>query len=359
MDERTRPRVLVPAVVLFLFCLSLGSVTAKSLSSAAKAELRFLTWSEYMDPLLLDEFERRFNAKLTEVYFESDDMRDDMLVETDGKGYDVILVSGIVLDAYRRRGWLAPLGDTEVPNLRHVAARWLDLFPEARGYAVPFFWGTTGIGYRKDLVQGAIDSWMQLYRPAEALRGRIYMAKQGRDVVGMALKALGHSANSSDDEDLDEAEELVLAQKPYVKAYSYPSLNANSGLVTGAIHAAMMFNGDVLVAQQHQPAITYVVPREGGNLWVDYLVVTQSSERKQLAYQFIDFLNEPPIAARLARFVHYASPNKGAEALLPPEFLGDPIIYPTPEVLKRCEVYTRLPPQATRRRNTIFARLLQ
>lgn len=359
MDGKIRPRVLVPPVVLFLFYISLAPVAAEVQSPAPKAEIRFLTWSEYMDPGLIGEFERRFHAKVTEVYFESDEMRGDMLVETDGKGYDVIVVSGDLLRAYRKRRWLAPFGDTEVPNLRHVDSRWLDLYPESRGYAVPFFWGTSGIGYRKDLVDGTIDSWTQLYRPSESLRGRVYMPKHGRDVIGMALKALGYSANSSDSEELADAERLLLAQKPYVKSYSYPLLTEDSELVTGAIHVAMMFSGDALMLNQHHPAITFVLPKEGGNLWVDYLVVAEASERKQLAYQFIDFLNEPPIAARLARFVHYATPNKAAEALLPSEFLRDPVIYPDPEVLERCEVYDHLPPHATRRRNAIFARLLQ
>ena len=85
----------------------------------------------------------------------------------------------------------------------------------------------------------------------------------------------------------------------------------------------------------------------------------QASEHKALAYQFIDFLNEPTIAARLAQFVYYATANKAAEALLPEEFLEDPVIYPPPQVLKHSEVYTHLPPRAQKRRNGIFARLLQ
>jgi spermidine/putrescine transport system substrate-binding protein len=337
----------------------LWSGTAAGGPQTIRAELRFLTWSDYMDPGLLEEFERRFHVKVTPVYFESVGMRDGMLVETDGKGYDVILASGISLRFYRKRGWLARLGDAEVPNLKYLDRRWFDLFPESQGYTVPFFWGTTGIGYRKDLVGGEIDSWMQLYHPSESLRGRIFMSESGRDVIGMALKALGYSANSTDRKEIEEAETLLLEQKPYVRAYASPSLSQSSVLVTGEIHAAMMFNGDVSVVKKHHPEIAYVLPKEGGNLWVDYLAVGQASRRKQLAYQFIDFLSEPSVAARLARFVRYATPNQAAEALLPSEFLEDSAIYPDSQILERSEVYTHLPPRALRRRNAIFARLLQ
>ena len=357
---RFRRRGEFPAIVCtILFAAAFAVAAADSPTETPKKELIFLNWSEYMDPGLLEEFEKRFNVKVTEVYFESDETRDDMLVETDGKGYDVILASGITLRNYEKRGWLAPLGASEVPNLKHVDARWLDVFPESRGYAVPFFWGTTGIGYRKDLVQGEIDSWMQLYRPGEGLRGKFFMNKYSRDVVGMALKALGFSANSTDSSELAAAEALVFEQKPYVKDYFYPALNAKSALVTGKVYAAMMFNGDVLMVQEHHPEITYVLPKEGGNIWVDYLAVGEASTKKDLAYQFIDFLNEPEIAARLAQFVYFATPNKAAEGLLPREFIEDPVIYPDAATLQRSEVYSHLPAKVIRRINGIFARLLQ
>jgi len=351
------PRALATAVVFGLCFVWLGAAVAER--QQAGPELRFLNRSEYMDPELLREFEGRFGAKVTVIHFESDEMRDDLLLETDGEGYDVILSGGISLRAYRRRGWLARFGQAQVANLKHLDRRWFDLFPESRGYAAPYFWGTTGIGYRQDLVGRELDSWMEIYRPAESLRGRIYLNKSGRDVIGMALKALNYSANSTDSMEIGEAEKLLLEQKPFVRAYAYPVPNEHSPLVTGEIHTAMMSSGDALMVKQHHPEISYVLPKEGGSIWVDYLTVGQASRRKGLAHKFINFLNEPVIAARLARFVHCATPNRAAEALLPRQFLEDPIIYPGPEALKRSEIYTHLPPRALRRRNSIFARLLQ
>lgn len=345
---------------LFL-CFTLNSplVLATEPVQQPPRDLVVLNWSEYLDPDLISEFEQQHNAKITEVYFESDDLRDDMLLETSGQGYDVAIVNGANMETYRKRGWLAPLTEQQVPNLRHVDARWLDAFEGVRGHAAPHFWGTTGIAYRKDLVEKPITSWMELYKPAEYLRGKIGMVENARDTIGMALKALGYSANSSDTQELEAAEQLLLEQKPYVRNYGYLLLSEDSALVSGELIATILYSGDALMVQEHQPEVEYVVPEEGGNIWVDYLVVLEGSGQKDLAWQFIDFLNQPENAARLAEYVYYATPNKAAEKLLPAEFLEDPIIYPDAASLKKSEFYTPLPAAAVRKRNLIFSGVRQ
>ena len=343
---------------LFVFLSSLAFAADSSLHPEPR-ELVLLNWSEYIDPDLVEKFETQFNAKLREVYFESDDLRDDMMLETDGKGYDLALVNGISVDLYRKRGWLSPVSETQIPNLIHIDKRWLEAFPGLEGYTVPYFWGTMGIAYRKDLVPAPLTSWMDILQPAGYLRGRIGMVENSRDSVGMALKALGYSANSSDSKQTKAAEQLLLAQKPHVKTYTYIALSEESALVSGDIIAAMLYSGDALMVQEHHEEIDYVVPTEGGNIWVDYLVVLENSKNKELAVAFLNFLNEPENAAQLAEFVYYATPNMAAEKLLPAEFLEDPIIYPSQAVLSRSEFYKPLPPRASKKRNIAFSRVLQ
>jgi spermidine/putrescine transport system substrate-binding protein len=335
-----------------------GLAGGDTLPSPAK-NLVILNWSEYMDPELIEKFEAEFNARISQVYFESDDLRDDMMLETDSVGYDLVLVSGISLENYRKHGWLAPLEKEKLENLKYVDPHWMNAFPASADYAVPYFWGTLGIAYRKDLVDRPPTSWMDILRPPDYLRHKIGMIDASRDLFTVALKALGYSANSSDLAEIAAAEELLLAQKPYVKTYNYLALNDKSALVTGDIIAAMLFSGDALMVQEHNDNIEYVVPTEGGNIWVDFLAVLDSSKNKDLALAFINFLNEPENAAQLAQFVHYATPNKAAEKLLPPEFLSDPVIYPSKDALKNSEFYTSLPPRALKKRNIAYTRITQ
>jgi spermidine/putrescine transport system substrate-binding protein len=327
--------------------------------ASANKELIFLNWSEYIDPDIVQQFEQRHKVKLHQIYFETDDTRDDLLLETDGKGYDLVLSAGSVLRTYKKQGWLAPITKQQVPNLKHINQKWLDAFADANGYAIPYFWGTTGIAYRKDLLGYDITSWKQLFEPNKKLSGKILMANSVNDVIGMALKSKNYSANSTNPEEYKQIEKLLMQQKPHVKAYAYMALNEESALVKGNVYASMAYSGDALFIKDIEPNIEYVLPEEGGNLWVDYIVVMQSSKNKQLAYEFINFLNEPEIAAQLAEFVYYASPNKAAEKLLDKEFLSDPIIYPDKQALQRSEFNQYLPARIRRMRNNIFNHVTQ
>ena len=323
-------------------------------AAEAKRELAFLTWADYLDPSIVPEFEAHCGCKLTQVFYETDDARDNMLLENDGAGYDVVIINGVMLHTYQARGWLAPLEERSMPNVAQVEPKWRSAFAAAQVYAVPCFWGTMGIAYRKDLVAAPISRWCDLLRPQEALRGKIAMIDSARDLLTAPLKCLGASLNGTDSEVLHRVRQLLLEQKPFVGSYSYVALTEKSSLVSGDVVAAIMFNGDALMVKEHEPNIEFVLPEEGGQLWVDYLTVMARSHNKDLAVAFIDFLNRPEIAARNAQFVHYATPNRAAAKLLPAPLLADPVIYPDAEALKHSEYYARVPPRTERTSSEIF-----
>jgi len=351
-------RRLLCRAVAALVLASLASVAPATATGDGRNELVIFTWSEYIDPGVVAEFERETGAAVRFVYYESDDTRTRTMTSTGGAEFDLILVAGVSLRAYVRRGWVAPLSEMDIGNLDHVSARWRTAFEDARTHGVPYFWGTTGIAYRRDLVPEPIRSWRQLFVPDETLRGRIIMVRSTRDLVGMALKALGYSANSEQRSQIDEAGRLLLDQKPFVRSYVYSSLSEKSPLVRGDAWAAIMYSGDALLLKSLHPSIEYVVPVEGSNLWADYFVVSSSSSRKRLAARFLGFLNRPDIAARNAEYLHYATPNEAGLELLPAEFRADPVVFPSAEVLSQSEVYRELPPRAMKSASAVVARVV-
>lgn len=270
--------ILLIPLCLFIFCES--GMADNSLKGNIDDRLVLLNWSEYLDPEVLEEFEEKFGIGITEVYFETDEIRNDMMVSSDGQGYDLVVTSGVDVRNYAGRGWLAPISEAQVPNLKHVNPKWRNAFVEANKYAVPFLWGTLGIAYRSDRITRPVTSWMDLFKPHEDLKGKIIMIKDSRDLIGSALKGLGYSANSTVKEELDSAKKILLSQKSFVKSYSYVSLSEKSSLVTGDAHMAMIYNGDALMLQEHEPSITYVLPREGSILWCDFFLVLQTSKKK-------------------------------------------------------------------------------
>lgn len=338
-------------LLVLLLCLALPPI------SYAEQELTILNWSDYMDPELVAKFEKEKGVVVKQNYFISDDDRDDILQDNNAEGFDVVIVNGANMRSYIKRGWLAKIPESNIPNRQHIHPRFYKLFLNTFDYGVPYFWGSLGVVYRKDLVSSPINSWHDLFRPKDELHNKIAMLGSSRDLVGMALKSLGYSANSESPKELKEAEKLIQAQSPFVDSYSYISLQEKSGLVTGDIVAAMAFSGDALTLKEFNENIMYVVPEEGGNIWVDFMAVLSHSTNKKLAMKFIDFMNRPENAARQAEFVYYPTPNSAAEKLLPREFVEDPEIYPPQEVIARSESYTKISPRAMKKRHEILSRV--
>ncbi|MCV6638283.1 spermidine/putrescine ABC transporter substrate-binding protein [Candidatus Albibeggiatoa sp. nov. NOAA] len=306
-------------------------------ATSSPTELVLYGWVDYIDDEVIAEFEQRFNAKLNLTYFESEDTRDRTLFRTGGKGYDVFIVTGKDIDIYQKRGWILPLGEEKIPNIKYVTPRWIDAWPSAKEYAVPYLWGTTGIIYRSDLVKEEITSWKQFFKPLPYLKDKITIFDEYRTVIGFALKTLGYPFNSEDKVHLKEAQKLLFTLKPYVQTYGAFDLEEDSGIVTGDVWMGLGWNGDALALQEFNDSIRYVIPKEGGEIWVDYFVVSSQSKVPELAIQFVNFMQEPRINAKNAETMSYAASNDKAKEFLSAEHLNNPVIYPDAEVLANSE----------------------
>lgn len=326
--------------------------------AVAQRELIYLNWREYSDTELMAAFETRFHAKIREVLFQSEDERDRLLVEQQGKGFDIVNVSERVTEGYVKLGWLEKLDPQLLPNLKHVDPRFMAIRKEIQGYVAPNMWGTIGIGYRRDLVHEPITSWKQLFQPAEYLKGKIFMLHDTLEVTSLVFRALGYTPNDyNQPQALRRVEEVLLQQRPYVRAYGVLHSGTESLLVSSEIVMVLAWNGDVRYLREKEPNIAYVVPDEGTNLWVDFHAILSGSRNRLLAYQFIDFLQDPVNAARLSQTFSYAPTNKAALQYLPPEFLQDPIIFPPAAVLEKSAFLPRLPPRTKKAWNQLFSNI--
>ncbi len=326
--------------------------------SGVGRQLIIMTWSEYTHPDHVAAFEAETGVTVRFVYYKSDTHRDRMVGETHGRGVDLMVVEGSKLAVYRKRDWIAPISADRIPNLRHIAPRWRRAYPAAETHAVPYFWGTLGIIYRRDLVAEPILSWHHFYTPDDpTLIGRMVLIQDPIEVVGTALLALGSSFGATDPAALDRAAELLQAHRPYVHSDNYLNLDEESAVVRGDVHVAMMYSGDGLVVQSHHPELVYVTPEDGTVLWIDYWCLARHAQAPDLAVRFIDFINEPSRAAEAAQYFHYPTPNQAAEMLLPASFRGDPQVYPPEDLIEMSERFETPDPRSLRRRNEIYSRI--
>lgn len=339
---------------VFCFVFFVGLHPANGFSNT-KDRLLVFSWADYIDPELVSKFEQQSGVEVEIAHFNSDDERNTVLSEGDGQGIDLVMMSGESLKLFSEQNIFAKPTPENIPNLEHIEPKWRDAFDGARDYGVPYFWGTLGIAYRKDLYPAGLSTWKEFFDPPPELHGKISLIKSSRDLYGMALKSLGHSINTNDPELLREAHAVLNKQKPHVKTYDYLAHSEKSGLVQGQILAAMMYNGDALMQQEHNENIEFVIPDEGTNLWVDYFVILRSSTRKQLAEQFLNFLNEPRNATENAEFVYFASPNRMVDQLASKDYRDNRVIHPTEAVMENSETLLNLSPRAHKTINGYFA----
>jgi len=322
-------------------------------------ELRIYIWDTYLHPDLVAEFEAETGVVIAETPYESEEAMDRVLAMSDGRGFDLIVVSSFNIPIYKRQGWLQPVTEAEVPNLRHFDSRWRYHEGEA-DLCVPYFWGTTGVAYRADLLPKPITSWREFFSlQGPAFNRRLIVTDDPNEVIGYALKALGYSYNATDARALDEAEALLLAFRPSIYTSFAPSLNERSALVIGEAYAAITYNGDALYLREFEENIAFVNPIEGAELWVDYFCLMSAAVNIEAALKFLDFMSIPENAAMSALEFYYATPNTEAEGLLPDWFLNDPLVYPPADVLAKSETARFLHDvQAMRRRYEIHSRVI-
>ena len=186
------------------------------------------------------------------------------------------------------------------------------------------------------------------------------MVSDGNEIISLALKALGYSINEGNTDALNQATQLLCKQKRYVRSYQYISVGADSEILSDELWMTMAYNGDALMVMAHdtQGLLAFSIPKEGTNLWADYLTVGAKSRRPDLAHAFINFLNRPVNAAQLALYANYATPNNRAKKLVSEDYLNNPIIFPSDDVLLKSEQFHPIPPKQLKQRNAISAKLV-
>ncbi len=334
-------------------CLLLWVATAVG---AEPERLTLYTWTDYIDPAVVTRFEQATGSQLDLQTFEEADEREEVLAATNARGFDLVCISENYLTQAGLQDWMEPLDRDRLPNLRHLHYPMNAAIPLAPRYAVPYFWGTFGIAYRKDLIPEVPRSWKDLFDLTPKYSGKVAMYPTVRMLAGMALLAAGADFNSQRDEDIEAAGAILLRQAHHVWGYRGADLSENSLLASGKVVMQSLFNGDALFLRRYQPNIEFVYPAEGSNVFVDYFVIPRNAEHKALAYQFLDFINQPAVALQNALYVKFATPNDAARQLAPADYRQDSVIFPSPDVIDRGHIILPLPPAVLRQYTDIVMR---
>jgi spermidine/putrescine transport system substrate-binding protein len=282
--------------------------------------LTISNWDLYTPENLIPSFEAEYGTSVELALHATNEEIVGKLLQSDGEGYDVAFVSGQFAQQLEEAGLLAPIDHDLVPNMSNLYPDALEMEHDpGLEFSVPYTWGTTGICYRSDLVPAAPSSWNDILQPAPENVGKMTMLATDRWLMLPAQKALGFSVNTTDDDELAQVQDLLTSAKANLLAYDDTTFY--SRLVSGEANLVVAWDGWCNYGIAENPAIEFVVPEEGSDLWTDTMVILKSSENKEAAHAFIDWVLEPANHQAVAELVYYKVPNKGAMEGLDPAMI--------------------------------------
>jgi spermidine/putrescine transport system permease protein len=318
-----------------VFLLMVTPVVARTWPAGSHVpQLNIYIWSTYISPRIIHGFEREFHCKVNYDLYDSNEALLTKL-QAGNVDYDLVVPSDYMVEILARQGLLARLDKSRLPNAwSNTDPHFLGLpFDPHNDYSVPYAWGTTGLAYRTDLVKENIDSWSVLFDPRFA--GHILLLDDTREVFGMALKKLGYSLNSTEPDQLRQARDLLLREKPLVKGYN--SSNFEQDLAAGDAWIAQAYNGNMTFVMRDEPRIRYVIPREGCTISVDSACLPRRAPHKELAEAFINYFHRPEVAALFVNDCGFNTPNRYEPQEIEPWLLANPAVFPNPASLAHCE----------------------
>ncbi|MBS4169094.1 spermidine/putrescine ABC transporter substrate-binding protein [Parachlamydia sp. AcF125] len=305
-----------------------------SACNSSKKELHIYGWSDYIKPVMIEEFEKAFNCKVVLDTFESNETMYAKL-KAGASGYDLIFPSSYYVEIMHKQGLLQKINPSLVPNLKYVDLSYpIPGGEHALEWAVPYMVSYTGIGYRKDKVQRISPSWEIFAR--NDLKGRMTMLNDVREALGAALKSLGYSLNSTDDFQIAQATSTLINWKRNLAKFE--SEQYKNGIASAEYLVTQGFSGDLIQVMQEDANIGILYPQEGTTISIDEIVIPKNALEVELAHAFINFLLEPKRAAENMEFIFFVSPNTAAGQYLTPKVKNHPAFNLPHEILQRSEV---------------------
>ena len=327
-------------LLTLLMVISMISTLFVGCSKKTSEEINFFNYGENIDEETVKEFEKQYGIKVNIETF--DDMENMyQKVKNEGVKYDVILVSDALMPRMIKENLIQELNKDNIPNISQMDEEYLNLeIDQGNKYSVPYMFGTVGLIYNKDVVKENVDSWDILWN--EKYKDKVFMFDTYRDTIGVALKKLGYSLNSTDPKQIEEAKELLIQQRKTVDPI-YGVDNGTTMIPAGESDINMIWSGEGLNLQEENPNLVYIVPKEGANFWIDSLCIPSNAKNVEGAEKFINFVSDKESALRIADEIGYTTPNKEARLEQPESVRNNPNAYMPKEIMDRCEIYVDFP----------------
>ena len=346
-------------------CVLLVTLIVTGHSVKSDRVVNVCSWGEYIDENLITRFEEETGIRVNYQTAESNEALYS-LIKMGGADFDVIVPSDYMIARLIEEDMLAELDYDNIPNFDLIddTYKHLSYDPENK-YTVPYTWGALGIIYNTAMVSEPITSWSAMFDPQYA--GQVLMINNSRDAIGAALLSLGYSLNTTDESQLEEAFSLIKQAKDNGVYQAFVMDEVFGKMEGGNAAIAMYYAGDYLTMLENNEDLAFVIPEEGSNWFVDAMCVLKSSQHKDEAEEWINFIASTDANLANMDYIWYASPNAEALADYPAYYEAeyeeplDEDIYSImaipDEERARCELYVNLPQETLKFYDKLWTQL--
>ena len=313
-----------------------GGVSACGGGNGGGRVVNFYNWDTYIGPTTLDDFQAAVGPRVNMSLFATNDELFARL-RAGNPGYDVIVPSNEFVTRMSEAQMLTPLDRTKLPNFANLLPEFQDAaFDPGRQYSMPYTWLVLGIAYRKSVMPAGFvpDSWRYLFDSPQFSQ-KIALLSESADLIRLCAKYLGHSVNNIPDEMVSQIEQMLIRQKPHIKAFHED--NGQDMLLSREVDVVLEYNGDIAQIMQEDDDVDFLVPNEGSLLNSDCLCIPTGAPNPDDAHAFINYLMDGEVGSKITEEILYPTPNAAARALMPDSYKNNPVVYPPADRLAKCE----------------------
>ena len=342
---------LVPALASFALAFAAAAVAQEE-----EKVLNIYNWSDYIASDTIANFEKETGIRVRYDNFDNNEIVHAKLVA--GKtGYDIVVPSSNWAKLQIDGGLLQKLDKSKIPNLKNldpaVQAQLAKMDP-GNEYMVNWMWGFTTVGINVDKVKAALGStpmpdnaWDLIFKPEYVSKLRscgVSFLDSATEVIPAALHYLGKPAYSRNPSDYAAAGQLLRSVRPHITLFS--SSGYINDMANGSICVAMGWSGDINIARQRAidgrtgQNVEALIPKTGGLLFFDVMVIPADAPRPGNAHRFIDYILRPEVNAGLVNKVFYANPVPAAKQFVRPEVANNPTVF-----LSAADMAKMIPPE--------------
>ena len=349
---QSRLRATVRYAVNFMFTVALASAfLGISPSAQAAGKLNIYNWGDYINPEVLIRFTEDTGIEVTlDTYGSNEEML--AKIQAGATGYDIVFPSVHVRDIMQKLGLLYDAKVNTLKGFENIdPANMRSLVDPESSFCLPYAWGAVGIFYNK-AEAGEIKSWEDFFALPDKGK-KITMLDDLRETIGVALIMNGHSVNTTDSDELRQAEAWLLERKDKISAFSYDIVSL---VQSGDIAAAHWYVGATLYTLEEPDKLGFVIPEEGATMYQEDICVLATAPNKESAIRFLEFYMQPEMAALNTVQQVNGTANVPARDLLSPELKANPNTNPPPEVIAKLQIFEDLG-EALRKYNSVWTKV--